>query len=497
MKKIIRFTLVTLVILLSLSLFGCAAIERLFLGGDDYQFSDIVLTQTDVNEFRIEFTANVGRENVQVYFTEGFRRSESVKPKEVEKQTIDAKNARFSFTGSFNLGEDYYLWLVNDDKEAKTSVTIPSMFPTISVSEDGAGTFNFNYTYGTSWGSFCDPTGKAVFKSTKPVFDESAVLVAEGIDITEEHCALGTNGLDSYFYSVSTAKEGQMKIISRPVQIYDYLKDEIDGISANLTSDLFLEVKVNINESSEITDIIRDELGLLIKSDIADEIYLSDATYSDGVATMRVDLRNLIYDGLWYDVMLTLRGAVVMDVPKVFNGAQVDGLSTVKKDGIVYHITSWGPEGAPESAAMIKVYFEEDTTRFADEICKSYLVSFTTDPVPTLKVTIKLKDSVSKAPVLAITAGDKNKLTSCEGVVNADGTISYSLAVGEAMTVAGNWYDLRFFIDNTAYEMLKDSCIGYADFAAKYNDDNNARVYEFKEWNGFLKLNYTSVSAGE
>ena len=496
MKKIIRFTLVTLVILLSLSLFGCSTIERLFLGGDDYNISDIVMTQTDVNEFKIEFTANCGRDDVQVYFTEGFRLSESVEPKEVEK-TGSGRNVRFSFTGRYNLGEDYYLWLIYGEKEAKISITIPSMFPTITVAEDGTATFNFNYTYGTSWGSFCDPTGKAVYKSESSVFDESATLIADGIDITEEHCVLGADGLDGYFYSVSTAKEGLMKIISRPVMIYDSIIAEVDGISAKLTSDLMLQVDVEIDEGAEIADLVDENLGLMIKSDIADEIYLSNCTYSGGVATMSVDLTNLIFDGLWYDVIITWNGAVVMDVPKVFNGKQVDGLSTFKKDGILYYITSWAPEGAPETEAMLKVYFEEDTTRFADEILRSYLVTFTTDPTPTLNVTVKLKDGISKAPTLAITSGDKTMLVSAEGTINEDGTITYSLPVAEAMTTAGNWYDLRFFIDNTPYEMLKDSCITYANFAAKYNDDANARVYEFKEWNGLLKLNYTVVATGE
>lgn len=490
MKKVIRFTLVSLIILLSLSFIGCSAIERIFLGGDDYAISDIVMTHTDVNEFKIEFTANCGKDDVKVYFTEGFRLLPSIKPIEVEKK-IDGKNVRFSFTKTLNLGEDYYLWLVYGEKEAKTSIGVPSMFPTISVADDGAATFNFNYTYGTSWGSFCDPTGKAVYKSDKPVFDQSAVLIAEGIDITEEHCALPSDSLDSYFYSVSTAKEGLMKIISRPVQIYDFLISEVDGISAYLTNDCEFRVDISVSEDSPIASLVNDNLGLMIKSDIADEVYLSSATYSNGVASMKVDLHNLIYDGLWYDVILIWNGSVVMDVPKVFDGKQVDGLATVNGDGLLYYITSWKPEGAPDTQAMLKVFFEENTTKYAEEILKSYLVTFTTDPVPTLNVTVKLKDNTSETPVLAITGGDKTMLASAEGVVNDDGTISYSLPVTEAMTEAGKWYDLRFFVGNNAHEMLKDSCITYQNYSASYSDPSNGRTYTFQEWNGFLKLMYS------
>ena len=152
--------------------------------------------------------------------------------------------------------------------------------------------------------------------------------------------------------------------------------------------------------------------------------------------------------------------------------------------------TGWKPENRPDLNEMMKVYFEEDNTKYADEILRSYLVSFTTDPVPTLKVTVKLKDSVKDAPTLVITGGDKTKLAEAKGTLNGDGTYSYSLPVADALTEADKWYDLRFFIGSTAYEMLKDSCITYVDFSTKYTDDVNGRVYEFREWNGFLKLMY-------
>lgn len=498
MKKIIKFTLVALVILFSLSLFGCSAIERLFLGGDPYSFSDIVMTQTGVNEYRIEFTANCGNDDVDVYFTEGFRLSDATEPKQVEK-SVDGRKARFSFTEQLNLGEDYYLWLVYGDKEAKISLTVPSMFPSITENDDGSAVFNFNYTYGTAWGSFCDPTGKAVYKSDSPVFDSSASLLYDEIDITQENCLIAADVFDkdSYYYAVSVAKEGLVKTVSRPVMIYDDIISQIEGISAKITNDLLLQVDIAIPESAEIADLVEDELQLLVKTDVADEIYLGDCSYSDGVATMSIDCTDLLFDGLWYDVIITWRGAVVMDVPKSFNGVQVDTVSTVKKDGILYNIVDWKPDDAPESEAMLKVYFEEDTTRYADEICASYIVTFTIDPTPTLNVTVKFKDGISEPPSLAITGGDKVKLACTEGSLNDDGSYSYSLPVHEAFTEADKWYDLRFFIDNTAYEMLKDSCITYADYSNKYTDNTNARIYEFREYNGLLKLMYTDIAVSE
>ena len=495
MKNIIKIALITVSVLLLVgSLVGCSLFEQIFLGGYDYTFSDIVLTQTGVNEFNIQFTANCGYDDVDVYFTEGSRISPSVSPIDAERK-VNGSNVTFNFTKTLDLGESYYLWLICGDKEAKISITAPSMFPNITLNDDGTANFNFRYTYGVAWDAFCDPEGKAIYKSNSPVFDSTATKIVDGIEITVEEGVIPADMLDPncYYFSVSTAKEGNMKVISRPVMIFDNLISQIKGISAKITNDLKLQVEVEIPVSANISDLVSEYLQLVVKTDIADEIYVADCVYANGVATMTVDCTQLIYESLWYDMLLAWNGAIVMDVPKAFGGMPTITTSTVKKDGVIYSITSWGPDGAPESEHMLKVYFEEDTTRFVDEICKSYLVTFTTDPTPTLKVVAKFKDNVSAPATLAITAGDKTKLAYTSGTQNDDGTYTYTLAVEDALTAEGNWYDLRFFIGDTAYEMSKDSCIGYSDYAAKYYNSDNTRVYEFREWNGLLKLMFTNV----
>ena len=497
MKTVIKSTLFVLILSMVLSLFSCNAFEHAFLGGDPYAFSDIVLTQTGIKEYRIDFTANCGRENVDIYITEGFRLPASVKPVEVEK-TIEGGNAHFSFTKEFNLGEDYYLWIVNGEKQAKTSITIPSMFPSISTHDDGSATFEFKYTYGTPWGSFCDPNGKAVYKSSSPVFDENAVLIQGGIEITVETCHIPAEHVDEncYYFAVSTAKEGAVKNISSPVLILDSLKSQITGASATVTNDLFFQLQLNIPESSPIASSVEENLELLVKTDIADEVYVSDCVYENGVATMTIDMNNLLFDGLWYDALIAWNGTIVMDIPKYIGGKAVDVNSTVKKDGIVYGIASWKPDGAPDSMEMLKIYFEEDTTRYADEIC-TYLVTFSNDLLglaPTLHVNAKFRSTVTTIPTLAITGGDETILASANGKLNDDGSYSFDLVVSSALETPDKWYDLRFFIGDVPYEMLKDSCITYENFSTKYENKLLSKTYEFKEWNGFLKLMYLDIT---
>lgn len=492
MKKILKITLAILIVVMAFSLAGCAEIERLFLGGDPYDFSNITLTQTGVNEFRIEFDSNCGKDNVDIYLTEGFRRTDSVSPKQVDK-VVDGSKAHFTLTETLNLAEDYYLWIVNGEKEAKTSISIPCMFPCIEMNEDGSATFDFKYTYDTAWGSFCDPTGKAVYMSSKPVFDSSAVLIQEGIEITTETCIIPADKVDSaaYYFSVSTAKEGKVRSISRPVMFFDELKTQVQGVSSQITNDLKLQISVNIPETSPIASEVADKLQLIIKTDIVDEIYVIDSVYEGGVATMEFDLTKLYFDGLWYDLVFSWDGAVVMDVPQYFNGHGIEINTSVKKDGIVYSTVGWKSESAPAMTEILKVYYEEDGTKYADEICDSYLVSFNTSPAGTLVVNVKFKDKLSTIPVLAVTGGDTTKLASATGVLNLDGTYTFTLPIDNAFTTPDKWYDLRFFIGNTPYEMLKDSCIDYTSFANKYVV--NGRSYEFREWNGFLKLMYLDV----
>lgn len=476
-----------LVVAMTLSLFSCATIERIFLGGDPYSFSNITLTQVGVTEFRVDFDVNCGKENVEIYLTEGFRRSESVKPINALR-TVSGNKAHFSFTSNFNLADDYYLWVVNGGKEAKTSITPPSHFPSITMNDDGSATFEFKYTYDTAWGSFCDPTGKAVYKSSKPVFDESAVLIAKDIDITTETCNIPADMVDpnAYYFSVSTAKEGKAKSISCPVMFFDGLKSQVEGLSSKITNDLKLQIEVEIPESAAIASQVAEKLQLVVKTNICDEIYVADATYSDGVATMEFDLTNLLFDGLWYDLVFTWDGAYVMDVPQYFGDNRIETTATVKNDGVIYSTVGWKPDSDPVGTEILKVYFEEDTTKYADEICKSYLVTFSVGNPATLTVVADFKDGLKETPVLAITGGDTVKLASVEGIKNEDGSYTFILPVDGALTAPDKWYDLRFFVGSKPYEMLKDSCITYADFSMEYQVGD--RIYEFREWNGFLKL---------
>ena len=500
MKKTTKIILIILIAAMTLSLFSCDAIDKLkdkFFGALEdveeaidsigaYTFSDIVITQVDPVTFNIQFTVRAGDDPIEIYLSEGYRLSESLQPKEVE----GVKNGEYTtyvLTETLELGESYYIWAVYGEKQHKVGITAPSMFPILIDQGNGEGLFHFKYTYGTSWADFCDPEGKAIYASEKPVFDETAKLIVDGISITQEDYVIPVSP-DMYYYAVSTVKEGLITTISSPVVLPTDLVSQVNGITAKITNDLCFRLDVSFVDGSAIAASNADKLQLVVKTDIADDVVVANATFANGVATMMVDFAELDWDGVWYDVCLAWNGSIIAEVPQYLAGKQVNETNTIKVNGIVYGITGWKAEDAPEHSEALKVYFEEDTTKYADELFKSYLVTFTVDPQPTLNVTVKLKDGVKSAPTLALTGGNTNKLCEVAGTLNEDGSYTYSLPVKSGMTAADTWYDIRFFVGTKPYEVLKDSCITYADYSASYVDAEGGRTYAFREWNGFLKI---------
>jgi hypothetical protein len=157
-------------------------------------------------------------------------------------------------------------------------------------------------------------------------------------------------------------------------------------------------------------------------------------------------------------------------------------MSEGKKDGVNYKITDWN--------SMLKVYFETEPKN-ANLIFDSYSISFDAETA-SLIANATLKEGVEGTPVLALTAGDKTQLISVKGVKNDDGSYTFTLPVESALTEAGKWYDVRFFIDLVAYETYKNDCISNENYSAKY--ENNGRIYDFQEWNNLLKLQFNYAS---
>lgn len=454
-----------------------------------YEFSDVVMTQTGINSYDFEFTADCETgDAVSIYLTERDRIKPTDSPIAVTR-TEQADGARFAFSATLNLNEEYYLWVDGENKQAMLPLTIPSMFPSMAENGEGGAIFNFNYTYGVSWSSFCDPEGKAVYASDKSTFDDSAELIEGNVQITTGECAVPSSEYDAskYYFSVTTAKNGLLKIISSPVVAADAVKSRFSSITASVGAGPELKVTVGTVADSEIAHEQARYLQLVVKTGTGDEIYVSDARFADDTATMTFDCSALLKEGVWYDMCLAWRGALIADVPKRFGGSDVMGVSSVKTDdNLVYRLIDWKDTGASDDAAMLKVYFEKDETRYAEEFCDGYLVTMNAADGAVLNVKLTLKDDVHVPPRLVITGGSAAPLGAADGTRNADGSYSYSLALADVLSQAGTWYDIRLAFGNVLTELTKDECISNLDFNKTYASDGKS--YKFAEWNGFLKI---------
>jgi hypothetical protein len=150
-----------------------------------------------------------------------------------------------------------------------------------------------------------------------------------------------------------------------------------------------------------------------------------------------------------------------------------------KIEDVNYKITDWN--------SLMKVYFEKDPQK-AELLFDSYSFSFDAETA-SLIATVTLKEG-APVPTLGLTAGDKDAIVTCKGVKNADGTYTYTLSVADAMTEAGKWYDVRFFVDKTVYETYKSEGISDDNYSAKYENGN--RVYDFQSWENMLKLQFNN-----
>lgn len=471
---------------------GCAATRAGEGEFYAYTFSDVVMTQTGINSYDFSFKADCAADDVKVYLTERDKIKDADKPLATEK-VVEGENAKFSFSKELNLNEDYYLWVKGSNKEAVLPLTIPSMFPSMRVGEVGV-TFDFGYTFGVSWSSFCDPEGKAIYSSSSSSFDETAAAVAENIAITSGEYILSSSSFDEskFYYSVTTAKNGLLTIISSPVVVGEGIKSGITAVSAMLTSQPQLSVTVTADEDGEIYAEQAKYLQLVVKNNTGDEIYPVSAKWNEGTALMNFDCTNLLKEGVWYDLCLAWRGAIVMDLPKTYGGSGVVVSSTAKKDGFVYNITEWKDSGAPSGSEVLKLYFEKDLTRYAEEFLKSYRVTLTVGEKAMLNVTLELKDDVYVPPELVITQGSAAKKASVGGVKGDDGKYVYSLELGGALSEAGVWYDVRLDFGGVLAELTKDECISNTDFnSEKYVLGD--RKYKFREWNGFLKISFEVI----
>ncbi|MFA9397583.1 MAG: hypothetical protein ACERKV_04865, partial [Clostridiaceae bacterium] len=133
------------------------------------------------------------------------------------KLNYEKTNNVYNITNIEMESGDYYLWITEDGKQSASSITIPKMNPKIWMNGK-IPNIEFEIDGETSWSSFIDPEGKSIYRSSKNIFDETATLIEENMDIIESSFT-DSNPTDDepYYYIQLVGKNGICKYISSPL----------------------------------------------------------------------------------------------------------------------------------------------------------------------------------------------------------------------------------------------------------------------------------------
>ena len=183
-----------------------------------YNFSNVEMRELLDGNYHFTFGVDCGNDDVQVYFTDRDFIANTEVCKTVTKEVVN-QEVRFSFVAEVERGIDYYLWVVGEDKETVLPISAPYMEPYLDATNSVLASVRFGFFENVSHISFCDREGKAVYESTSADFDAGIVSIITNLPISSPSCIIPSHRFkpEKYYFVVLTAKNGLLKIISKPL----------------------------------------------------------------------------------------------------------------------------------------------------------------------------------------------------------------------------------------------------------------------------------------
>lgn len=335
MKKKIGL-LLCLCLLTCLVLTGCGKKTKKYVGENftAYEITHVDIYQKSTNNFDFSVNSNLlpGNDS-KIYIT----RYDYI-PNDATAIPYQVENNIYKFTTEV-VYDYYYIWVKNNDARAVLPMMRPQMAPSLTVDQQNY-IMTYNFVNGTSWSSFCDPTGKSIYKNNKPVYDDSATLVAKNINISGVDSTTDPNGSaeNPYYFVVLTAKNGIVTYVSAPIVTYEYA---------------FSDVKVNFEQNEDkIYLVINGKFA--INGDVAADIYSADTklgkvteiigNYVSGEANdefeTKVDISQIVTEsgsGIWFDIKLATTSGARYELPQsVANMSE-----TISVNGVTFEFKSW------------------------------------------------------------------------------------------------------------------------------------------------------------
>lgn len=298
--------------------------------------SHVDIVQKSTNTFQYSVTSDIAPSATsRVYVSRYNSVTSDMTP--VEYEAVDGK---YVFTEEVKYKE-YFIHIVDGTKSAVLPLTRPQMAPSLSIIENGSAVLTYNFVNGTSWSSFCDPTGKAVYRSSKLVYDESATIVEKNVNIAGVDSTTDVNPSDSepYYYVVLSAKNGIVTYVSAPLMTVERAYSDI-AVSLKLESG---------------TPYLQIDGKFVVDGDIAPELYSADTKLGkvleivgnskSGKAgesfSVKLDISQVVSGasgaGIWYDIKLRSSSGSLYEV----DDSVADFAQTVLYGNVTFEFKEW------------------------------------------------------------------------------------------------------------------------------------------------------------
>jgi hypothetical protein len=277
-----------------------------------HNVTDVYVEQQRINTFLYKVKSDITvTANTKVYVTPYATLSQDAQP---VAHTVE--NGALTFTATVPY-ESYFIHVVDGENTALMPMSRPMCSPTLSKGAT-SNVVTYNFVAGTSWSSFCDPAGKAVYRSAKGQFDETAKVVAQNVQISGVDSTTDTapNANEPYYYVVLTSKNGVVTYVSAPLIDYN---TAFSNVAVSVENVGGRAVLVATGKFKVAGDVALDVYSADEKLGSVTEIMGEFASGNAG-DTFRVtlDFTNIIKAagaGIWFDVKLATGTGLRLDVP--------------------------------------------------------------------------------------------------------------------------------------------------------------------------------------
>lgn len=364
--------------------------------------------------------------------------------------------------------QDIYLWSISGEKKAFLPLSLPKMQPSVNV-EETIATINFGLDITTSWSSFCDPYGKAVYRSASPVFDDSAEQVnvagsvVDPIYILEEiYQDDNYDEMKPYYYLVMEGKNGLTRYISYPIVDGANLFDNPHLTLSNVAGHPLLRVTANV-----VGNAAPSTLYLLIK-EINGEMF-EVASSSLASLEYEFDCSLLTKSGVWYDIIIKDKTTnIEYGLPD--NAMERNNLTINQRR---YSFKEW--------SSLAKIAFED-----LDYYGVSADLELISD-VPTLSVNgFKNVESTYELIINYWNGSESVTLATVSNTSVNENAFSFAFDL-RLLVSEGVYYDIALYIDGEKSELTSDMALNFARTIS-----HSYRVYRFEKWEGLLKVAFAS-----